>query len=139
MLDDSSKSGAALRRDLPEGTAPALTALFSVGQYVRCCVISLPTDTEQQQGQQQGEGQQGGSGRKSKVAGLSLRLKKVVGGAGVEALQKGQVVPVCVKTVEDHGYTCTFGMKVRGGGVAGGGGGSGPAQEDSGAEGGKEG
>ena len=57
---------------------------------------------------------------------LSLRLKSLLGsgsssssssgaaGLGPEALVAGQVLPAVVKSVEDHGYSLTFGIKVRG-------------------------
>jgi hypothetical protein len=41
MLDRSSKRGAALRAAMPNGAAPSLPQLFSVGQFVRCVVAQL--------------------------------------------------------------------------------------------------
>jgi hypothetical protein len=48
---------------------------------------------------------------------LSLRLKSLLGsssssGSSSAALVPGQVVPAVVKSVEDRGYSLTFGVKV---------------------------
>jgi hypothetical protein len=48
---------------------------------------------------------------------LSLRLKPLLGSSSSSssggALLPGQVVPAVVRSVEDHGYSLTFGIKVR--------------------------
>jgi hypothetical protein len=56
---------------------------------------------------------------------LSLRLKNLLGGSGgsssssaaavgPEVLLPGQVLPAVVRSVEDRGYSLTFGIKVGG-------------------------
>jgi len=51
-------------------------------------------------------------GSKKKIW-LSLRVGKVNASLGKEALVEGMALPACVKNVEDHGYSLTFGIKVR--------------------------
>lgn len=123
LLDPTSKKGAALRQTLPGGVVPDLTQLFAVGQFVRCCVTDLrsggaddATDAQQdQQPQQTKKGQAGKGGKprkKGKHVELTLRLRSVCGGVGPDAIKPGQVLPACIRSVEDHGYIITFGIKV---------------------------
>lgn len=44
---------------------------------------------------------------------LSLKLKRLVNGLTAAGLAEGQVVPAVVKSVEDRGYSLSFGIKVR--------------------------
>lgn len=106
MLDAGSKQGAALRKALPGGRAPALPELFSVGQYVRAVVIGLGGSGGDDDGGSGGK--KGGSG---KAIALSLRLRRVCEGAGAGALALGRCVPAVVKSAEDHVYALGFGVK----------------------------
>jgi rRNA biogenesis protein RRP5 len=110
LSSPDSKAAARLRAGLPDGAIPDLTQLFSVGQYVRACVIHLSGGEDTPAGAANGAGRDGKKGRK--VVECSLRLKKVVGGGGAGLLVEGQVVGACVRSVEDHGYTLSFGIKV---------------------------
>lgn len=83
--------------------ASDLSRLFHVGQFVRCIVTGLA-------GADSSAG--AGAGAPKKAIQLSLRLKKVCAGLGSGALQDGVVVPACVKSAEDHGYTLDLGIKV---------------------------
>lgn len=113
LHDAGSKRGAALRASLTDSGAapPTLSSLFHVGQYVRCCVVSL------------GSGEEGGAGegedsklrgKKGQHIGLSLRLSKVCKGLAKEGLTPGTAVPAVVRNVEDHGYMLGLGIKVGG-------------------------
>lgn len=54
-------------------------------------------------------GKKGGKGIE-----MSLQLKHVASGLGLDVLRPGLGLPAVVKTVEDHGYVLGFGVKVRG-------------------------
>ena len=57
---------------------------------------------------------QSGQGKaKKKRIRLSLHVGRVNGGLSATALTPGLALPAAVKSVEDHGYTLTFGIKVR--------------------------
>jgi hypothetical protein len=43
---------------------------------------------------------------------LSLKLKRLVNGLTAAGLAEGQVVPAVVQSVEDRGYSLSFGIKV---------------------------
>ncbi len=109
MLKGGSNKKAAALTEAAGGTVPPLTDLFAVGQYVRCVVAEL-REGGKQQDQQQGGG--GGAARSSRHVCLSLLLKDVQGALGAEGLADGMVVGACVRSVEDHGYTLSFGIKV---------------------------
>lgn len=111
MLKGGSNKKAAALIEAAGGAVPPLTDLFAVGQYVRCVVAELREGGKQQQEQQQGGG--GGAARSSRHVCLSLLLKDVQGALGAEGLADGVVVGACVRSVEDHGYTLSFGIKVR--------------------------
>ena len=79
------------------GAAPPLTDLFAVGQFVRCVVVEGPEGA--------------GEGRSAKHVELSLLLRDVQGQLGAGGLVEGAAVGACVRSVEDHGYTLSFGIK----------------------------
>ena len=81
---------------------PALVDLFHVGQLVRGIIIAL----DQQR-------KAGASNSKSgkKTISLSLQVSKVNSAMTPESLQQHIPVPACVMSVEDHGYTLSFGIK----------------------------
>ena len=57
---------------------------------------------------------QGGEGKaKKKRISLSLHVGRINSGLSASALTPGLALPAAVKSVEDHGYTLTFGIKVR--------------------------
>ncbi len=56
-----------------------------------------------------------GAGAPKKAVQLSLRLRKLCAGLGPATLHEGAVVPACVRSAEDHGYTLDLGVKVRAG------------------------
>uniref|UniRef100_A0A383V4G5 S1 motif domain-containing protein n=1 Tax=Tetradesmus obliquus TaxID=3088 RepID=A0A383V4G5_TETOB len=130
MLDSSSKRGAALRAAMPRGTPPSLPQLFSVGQFVRCVVAGLSSTAGGEADEAAAAADAGAGGSRkarpaSKRIALSLRLKALAGssssskggssssssGLGPEALLPGQVLPAVVRSVEDRGYSLTFGIK----------------------------
>ncbi|CAD7702369.1 unnamed protein product [Ostreobium quekettii] len=75
------------------GRAPFLSELFFLGQYVRCTVHSLSQ-----------------TGTKWHV-GLSLHVASINDAIVASDVNKGMLLVACVKTVEDHGYSLTFGVK----------------------------
>ena len=72
---------------------PRLCDIFFVGQYVRCVVQSLTQ-----------------SGAMHHI-GLSLHVSAVNDTLMPSDVREGMLLAACVKTVEDHGYTLTFGIK----------------------------
>ena len=57
---------------------------------------------------------QGGEGKaKKKRISLSLHVGRINSGLSASALSPGLALPAAVKSVEDHGYTLTFGIKAR--------------------------
>ncbi|KAG2446158.1 hypothetical protein HXX76_000753 [Chlamydomonas incerta] len=79
------------------GAAPPLTDLFAVGQFVRCVVVDGPEGAAE--------------GRSAKHVELSLLLRDVQGQLGPGGLVEGAAVGACVRSMEDHGYTLSFGIK----------------------------
>ncbi|KAF5829876.1 hypothetical protein DUNSADRAFT_15392 [Dunaliella salina] len=77
-----------------------LTALFNVGQFVRCAVVGL----------QHGKGQ---GGRGGKMVELSCRLRRVIAPGTLDrsTLLPGVALPSEVKAELDHGWTLSFGHK----------------------------
>ncbi len=53
----------------------------------------------------------GGKKRKKRVQ-LSLHVARANEGLGAEGVKEGAALPACVRSVEDHGYLLTFGIKV---------------------------
>lgn len=53
----------------------------------------------------------GAGGGKKRIT-LSLHVARMNGGISSAALQPGLVLPACVRSVEDHGYTLALGIKV---------------------------
>ncbi|EFJ44854.1 rRNA processing protein Rrp5/programmed cell death protein 11 [Volvox carteri f. nagariensis] len=96
--DVARKKGAALL-EAAGGVVPPLTDLFVVGQFVRGVVMEAPT------------GEDTGGGRSAKHVALSLLLRDVQGGLGSEAVAEGLALGAVVRSVEDHGYTLSFGIK----------------------------
>jgi rRNA biogenesis protein RRP5 len=84
---------------------PPLAELFAVGQLVRCTVVGL----------RGGEGDPGpappGGGPRRKRVDLSLHVARANAGLGAGALRAGAALPGCVRSVEDHGYLLTLGIK----------------------------
>lgn len=101
------KKGAALL-EAAKGYIPPLTDLFVVGQFVRCVVVEASSDAQNVAAAAYKE--EGGSARVRIY--LSLLLKEVQGGLGAEALVEGTALGAVVRSVEDHGYTLSFGIKV---------------------------
>ena len=82
--------------------SPVLADLIHVGQLVRAIIIGLDQQPRA-----------GASNSKSgkKTISLSLQVSKVNSGLTTEALQRNVPLPACVISVEDHGYTLSFGIK----------------------------
>lgn len=82
--------------------SPALADIFHVGQLVRAIIIGLDQQAKA-----------GASNSKSgkKIIRLSLQLSKVSASLTLEAVQRNVPLPACVTSVEDHGYTLSFGIK----------------------------
>jgi rRNA biogenesis protein RRP5 len=53
-----------------------------------------------------------GNGSKKKRITLSLHVSRTNSGMGMLGLAEGAVLPAVVKSVEDHGYVLTLGIKV---------------------------
>lgn len=84
---------------------PKLTDLFSTGQLVRGTITSL-----EQQSRAQTIGSKAAKGTKKSVH-LSLAVSKVNSGLSAETLQEGLALAACVTSIEDHGYSLSFGVK----------------------------
>ena len=82
--------------------SPALAEIFHVGQLVRAVIVGLDQ-----------QARAGASNSKSgkKIIRLSLQLSKVNAALTPEAVQRNAPLPACVTSVEDHGYTLSFGIK----------------------------
>lgn len=82
--------------------SPVLADLIHVGQLVRAIIIGLDQQPRA-----------GASNSKSgkKTISLSLQVSKVNSALTTEALQRNVPLPACVISVEDHGYTLSFGIK----------------------------
>ncbi|KAG2498018.1 hypothetical protein HYH03_004276 [Edaphochlamys debaryana] len=114
------KKGAALLA-AAGGSVPPLTDLFAVGQFVRCVVResadgdapdAAPAAAEGKKGgKKQGAEAAQGAARTAKHVVLSLLLTGVQGPLGKGALAEGLALGACVRSVEDHGYTLSFGLK----------------------------
>ncbi|KAL4538228.1 hypothetical protein Ndes2526B_g03454 [Nannochloris sp. 'desiccata'] len=89
-----------------------LSELFHVGQFVRCCVTRLRegTDTDTPTTPGSSSGKKGTSNNRKRVD-LSLHVSKVNSGLGADSVREGAALPACVKSVEDHGYLVTFGIR----------------------------
>ena len=81
---------------------PALVDLFHVGQLVRGMILALEHKPKA-----------GASSSKpgKKTISLSLQVSKVNSALTSEAIQHHVPLPACVTSVEDHGYTLSFGIK----------------------------
>ena len=84
---------------------PKLTDLFSTGQLVRCTITGL-----EQQSRAQTPSSKSAKGAKKSVH-LSSAVSKVNAGLSAETLQEGLALPACVTSIEDHGYSLSFGVK----------------------------
>lgn len=84
---------------------PKLSELFSVGQLVRCTIVSL-----EQHSKPASPASKNAKGGKKAVH-LSLHASKVNAGLTADALQVGFALAACVTSIEDHGYGLTFGVK----------------------------
>ena len=84
---------------------PALSELFQVGQLVRGTITSLET-------QPKAGATSSKSGKKS--INLSLLVSKLNSALTTESIQSGTPATACVTSVEDHGYTVSFGNGVKG-------------------------
>ena len=82
--------------------SPALADLFHVGQLVRAIIIGPD---------QQPRAGASNSKTGKKTISLSLQVSKVNSALTPEALQRKVPLPACVTSVEDHGYTLSFGIK----------------------------
>jgi rRNA biogenesis protein RRP5 len=101
----------------PQDELPPLSDLFKVGQLVRCVVVGLRGAV----------GVSGGAGgadatpsahsdvgdheKSRKRVEVSLLPSLVNAGVGVDALREGFALPASVHSVEDHGFTLSFGIK----------------------------
>ena len=81
---------------------PGPADLFHIGQLVRGIIVGLD--------QQAKAGASNSKSGKKNIQ-LSLLVSKVNAGLTSEALQRNMPLPACVVSVEDHGYTLSFGMK----------------------------
>lgn len=81
---------------------PALPDLFHIGQLVRGIIVAL--DQKPKAGATNSK-----SGKKT--ISLSLQVSKVNSALTTEAIQRKVPLPACITSVEDHGYTLSFGIK----------------------------
>lgn len=88
MLQEETDEGKLLREI--NGAVPQLTELFVPGQYVRGTYV---LDKEEQ-------------------IEFSLKLSQFYNTVTLSKLSEGSLVAGCVRTLEDHGYTVSFGIKV---------------------------
>ncbi|KAH8550174.1 hypothetical protein BGW37DRAFT_498267 [Umbelopsis sp. PMI_123] len=95
--------------DDESSSLPDLSALFKVGQWVRCCIIQLTGSDEQE-----GVSMEKRSKQKKKID-LSIKPEIVNSGVSVNDLAKGMSLGMSVQSVEDHGYILSTGID----GVAG--------------------
>ncbi len=84
---------------------PALTELFQTGQLVRGTILSLANQPKA-----------GASNSKSgkKTINISLSVSKLNSALTVDSIQSGTPTTACVTSLEDHGYTVTFGKGMKG-------------------------
>lgn len=87
---------------------PSLSDLFHVGQLVRGVVLELEQGTSKADAST--DGKEGHSRRKGIT--LSLLVSRLNAGVAHDALVSGVPIAASVRSVEDHGYTLTFGIKV---------------------------
>lgn len=73
-----------------------------MGQLVRAIIIGLD---------QQAKAGASNSKTGKKIIRLSLQLSKVSAALTPEAVQRNVPLPACITSVEDHGYTLSFGIK----------------------------
>ncbi|KAI8581026.1 hypothetical protein K450DRAFT_234277 [Umbelopsis ramanniana AG] len=95
--------------DDESNSLPDLSALFKVGQWVRCCIIQLTGSDEQE-----GISMEKRSKQKRKID-LSIKPEIVNTGVSVNDMTKGMSLGMAVQSVEDHGYILSTGID----GVAG--------------------
>uniref|UniRef100_A0A7S0UUT8 S1 motif domain-containing protein n=1 Tax=Polytomella parva TaxID=51329 RepID=A0A7S0UUT8_9CHLO len=124
-----------------DGSAPPLTDLFHIGQYVRAVVIDV-TEREREVSDKAGSaaaeeddnsdddsnekqddddnskgesGESGNKGAKKKIkrrfVQLSLCLSRLHKGRDARIFQKGSPATACVRSIEDHGFVLSFGVK----------------------------
>ena len=84
---------------------PALSELFHVGQLVRGVILSLDN-------QPKASATNSKSGKKT--INISLTVSKLNAALLAEAIQSGSPTTGCVTSIEDHGYTITFGKGLKG-------------------------
>ena len=84
---------------------PALTELFQAGQLVRGTILSL-----------ENQPRAGASNSKSgkKTINISLTVSKLNSALTIDSIQSGTPTTACVTSVEDHGYTVSFGKGMKG-------------------------
>jgi len=84
---------------------PALTELFQAGQLVRGTILSLENQPKA-----------GASNSKSgrKTINISLTVSKLNSALTIETIQSGTPTTACVTSMEDHGYTVSFGKGMKG-------------------------
>ncbi len=92
-----------------------LSELFHVGQLIRCCVSRLRDGTSAADAAAAST-TPGKKGAKTptnnrKRVDLTLHVSKVNSGLGADSVREGAALPACVKSVEDHGYLVSFGIK----------------------------
>ncbi|KAI9286089.1 hypothetical protein BC943DRAFT_322500 [Umbelopsis sp. AD052] len=95
--------------DDESNSLPDLSALFKVGQWVRCCIIQLTGSDDQE-----GISMEKRSKQKRKID-LSIKPEIVNSGVSVNDMTKGMSLGMAVQSVEDHGYILSTGID----GVAG--------------------
>ena len=84
---------------------PALTELFQADQLVRGTILSLENQPKA-----------GASNSKSgkKTINISLTASQLNSALTIESIQSGTPTTACVTSVEDHGYTVSFGKGMKG-------------------------
>ncbi|KAJ3029392.1 UNVERIFIED_CONTAM: Protein RRP5, partial [Siphonaria sp. JEL0065] len=109
--DDDSDSGDKMDEDSDDDDSaknlvlPSLSKLFRVGQALPCVTISAEKDTES-------------TSSKRKIE-LSIKPERINANLDVAELCIGMNLAASVKSVEDHGYILSFGLKANTEGVHG--------------------
>ena len=103
-------------------TTTPLSSLFHVGQLVRCVITNIQhgsgdDDNKNKHNDAAADDVETKNKTKSKKkkkkkrVEASLHVSKINSGLSIDSVRPGCVLPACVKSVEDHGYVLSFGIR----------------------------
>ena len=103
----------AISKSSSSSSSAQLSDLFHVGQLVRCVVSRLRTGKEEEVNKDATttKKQDSKTQAQRKRVDITLHVAKVNSGLGGDSVREGAALSACVKSVEDHGYLLTFGIK----------------------------